>query len=32
MNSENLKVFLDEKVLKYNTHDFIEADPIKCPS
>ena len=31
MNSENLKVFLDEKVLKYNTHDFIEADPISVP-
>ena len=28
---KNLKEFLDEKVLKYNTDEFIESDPISIP-
>jgi hypothetical protein len=27
MNPSDLKDFLDEKVLQYNTLDFIESDP-----
>jgi hypothetical protein len=29
MNSSELKSFLDEKVLQYNTLDFIESDPVQ---
>jgi hypothetical protein len=29
MNPSDLKDFLDEKVLQYNTLDFIESDPYK---
>jgi uncharacterized protein (TIGR02757 family) len=31
MNSSELKSFLDEKVLQYNTLDFIESDPVQIP-
>jgi uncharacterized protein (TIGR02757 family) len=31
MNKAELKEFLDEKVLLYNTTDFIESDPIQIP-
>ena len=31
MNTSELKDFLDEKVLQYNTLDFIESDPIRIP-
>lgn len=31
MNSSELKDFLDEKVLQYNTLDFIESDPVQIP-
>lgn len=31
MNKKDLKSFLDEKVLQYNTLDFIESDPVQIP-
>lgn len=31
MNINELKSFLDEKVILYNTPDFIESDPIQIP-
>ena len=31
MNKKELKEFLDEKVIQYNTTDFIESDPIQIP-
>ncbi len=31
MNPEELKDFLDRKVLQYNTLDFIDSDPIQIP-
>lgn len=31
INKDELKDFLDEKVLQYNTIDFIEPDPISVP-
>jgi uncharacterized protein (TIGR02757 family) len=31
LNKEELKEFLDEKVRKYNTPEFIESDPISIP-
>jgi uncharacterized protein (TIGR02757 family) len=31
MNSSELKSFLDEKVVQYNTLDFIESDPVQIP-
>ena len=31
MNTSELKDFLDEKVLQYNTLDFIESDPVQIP-
>jgi uncharacterized protein (TIGR02757 family) len=31
MNQSELKSFLDEKVLQYNTLDFIESDPVQIP-
>lgn len=31
MNSSELKDFLDEKVVQYNTFDFIESDPVQIP-
>lgn len=31
MNKAELKDFLDEKVLQYNTLDFIESDPVQIP-
>ena len=31
MNNKELKNFLDEKVLQYNTLDFIESDPVQIP-
>ena len=31
MNSTELKTFLDEKVIQYNTLDFIESDPVQIP-
>ena len=31
MNKKELKSFLDEKVLQYNTLDFIETDPVQIP-
>jgi len=31
LNIDNLKDFLDSKVLQYNTPDFIEPDPISIP-
>ena len=31
MTNSELKSFLDEKVLQYNTLDFIESDPVQIP-
>ena len=31
MNATELKSFLDEKVIQYNTLDFIESDPVQIP-
>lgn len=31
MNKQELKSFLDEKYLQYNTIDFIDSDPIQIP-
>ena len=31
MNAEELKQFLDEKVILYNNPNFIESDPIQIP-
>ena len=31
MDSSELKDFLDEKVVQYNTLDFIESDPVQIP-
>ena len=31
MNQQELKKFLDEKVLQYNTLDFIDSDPVQIP-
>src|SRR5690606_11078361 len=31
MNTDELKSFLDEKVILYNCADFIESDPIQVP-
>jgi uncharacterized protein (TIGR02757 family) len=31
MNQSELKDFLEEKVLQYNTLDFIESDPVQIP-
>ncbi|MBP6182908.1 TIGR02757 family protein [Flavobacterium sp.] len=31
MNQKELKSFLDEKVIQYNTLDFIESDPVQIP-
>ncbi|KFC60401.1 hypothetical protein FEM08_08780 [Flavobacterium gilvum] len=31
MNQTELKSFLDEKVIQYNTLDFIESDPVQIP-
>ena len=31
MNQQELKNFLDEKVLQYNTLDFIDSDPVQIP-
>ncbi|MFA9191341.1 TIGR02757 family protein [Flavobacterium sp. FZUC8N2.13] len=31
MNKAELKDFLDEKVVQYNTLDFIESDPVQIP-
>ena len=31
MNKSELKEFLDEKVIQYNTLDFIDSDPIQIP-
>ena len=31
MNKAELKSFLDEKVMQYNTLDFIESDPVQIP-
>ena len=31
MNADELRSFLDEKVLQYNKPDFIESDPIQIP-
>ena len=31
MNQQELKDFLDEKVLQYNTLDFIDSDPVQIP-
>ncbi|MGB1042776.1 MAG: TIGR02757 family protein [Tenacibaculum sp.] len=31
MNKNELKEFLDQKVIKYNNPDFIESDPIQIP-
>lgn len=31
MNPSELKDFLDEKVIQYNTLDFIESDPVQIP-
>jgi uncharacterized protein (TIGR02757 family) len=31
MNHSELKDFLDEKVIQYNTLDFIESDPVQIP-
>lgn len=31
MNSSELKSFLDEKVVQYNTLDFIDSDPVQIP-
>jgi uncharacterized protein (TIGR02757 family) len=31
MTQSELQSFLDEKVLQYNTYDFIESDPVQIP-
>jgi hypothetical protein len=31
MKKSELKDFLDEKVIQYNTLDFIESDPVQIP-
>jgi uncharacterized protein (TIGR02757 family) len=31
MDQSELKSFLDEKVIRYNTLDFIESDPVQIP-
>ena len=31
MTSTELKDFLDEKVIQYNTLDFIDSDPVQIP-
>jgi len=31
LSKDELKAFLDEKVIQYNTFDFIESDPISIP-
>src|SRR5918993_4753795 len=31
MNQKELKTFLDEKVIQYNTLDFIDSDPVQIP-
>jgi len=31
MNAKELKSFLDEKVIEYNTPEFIDSDPIQIP-
>ena len=31
MNPDELKDFLDQKVIQYNTPDFIDSDPIQIP-
>jgi len=31
MNQSELKDFLDEKVIQYNTTDFIDSDPVQIP-
>lgn len=31
MNQSELKSFLDEKVIQYNTLDFIDSDPVQIP-
>lgn len=31
MNHSDLKSFLDQKVIQYNTLDFIESDPVQIP-
>lgn len=31
MKAAELKSFLDEKVIQYNTRDFIDSDPVKSP-
>ena len=31
MNQYELKDFLDQKVIQYNTRDFIESDPVQIP-
>ncbi len=31
LDIDTLKDFLDEKVLQYNTPDFIDLDPIQIP-
>lgn len=31
MNNSELKSFLDEKVIQYNTLDFIDSDPVQIP-
>ena len=31
MKAAELKSFLDEKVIQYNTQDFIDSDPVQIP-
>lgn len=31
MNTKELKAFLDEKVIEYNTPEFIDSDPVQIP-
>ena len=31
MNPDELKDFLDQKVIQYNTRDFIDTDPVQIP-
>ena len=31
MNPDELQSFLDEKVIQYNTRDFIDSDPVQIP-
>lgn len=31
LNADELRSFLDEKVLQYNTKDFIDSDPVQIP-